>query len=145
MLCICHSLGGTILKQALCVVNEKLYRYEPLINSMSGIVLLGTPHLGSNQAEILDKICMVLELAIKNPPKPLVGRVAEENAFYPDLSKSFEEFSCRTPILSVYEVETRISEFIDISRAIRRELRSSLPCYGPVACRKSTMYHPRPP
>ena len=77
---------------------------------MSGIVLLGTPHLGSNEAEIMDKICMILELAIKEPPKPLVGRVAEEIAFYPDLSNSFEGFSCRTPILSVYEVETRIRE-----------------------------------
>ena len=111
MLCICHSLGGTILKQALCIANEQLYRYEPFVNSMSGIVFLGTPHLGSNQAETLDRICMILKLASKKPPKPLAGRVAEENAIYPNLSKRFEGLYFRTPILSVYEkVETRISK-----------------------------------
>ena len=111
MLCVCHSLGGNILKQALYLANKQLYCYEPLIKSMSGIIFLGTPHLGSSQAETEDRICMILELASKEPLKPLAGRAAEENAIYADLSKRFEGLYLRTPILSVYEkVETRISE-----------------------------------
>ena len=111
MLCVCHSLGGSILKQALCIANEQLYRHEPLVNSMSGIIFLGTPHLGSNEAETSDRISMILKLASKKAAKPPAGRVAEERAIYPNLSKRFEGIYFRTPILSVYErVETRVSK-----------------------------------
>lgn len=54
---------------------------------------------------------MILKLAGKKPAKPLAGRVAEQNAIYPNLSKRFEGIYFRTPVLSVYEkVETRISK-----------------------------------
>ncbi len=111
MLCVCHSLGGTILKQALCIANEQLYRYEALVNSVSGVIFLGTPHLGSNQEETWDRISMILKLASKKAAKPPAGRVAEESVIYPNLSKRFEGIYFRTPILSVYErAETRVSK-----------------------------------
>src|SRR5437762_3238946 len=44
ILFVCHSLGGIILKQALCIANEQLHRYELLVNLVSGIIFLSTPH-----------------------------------------------------------------------------------------------------
>ena len=84
---------------------------------------------------------MIIKLASKKAAKPPAGRVAEERAIYPNLSKRFEEIYFRTPILSVYErVENRVSKGpfsrnthvigwlrvpSTLAKTIRRGLRSS--------------------
>ena len=103
MLFICHSLGGIILKQALCIANEQLYRYEVLVNSVLGIIFLGTPHVASSQAETWDKSSAILKLAGKKAAKTPAARVAEESIICANIAKRFEGVYLRTPNLSVYE------------------------------------------
>ena len=119
MLCVCHSLGGLVLKQALCIANEQLYRHESLINSVSGIIFLSTPHLASNQKETIERMSMILRLTGKRFGKAAARTPDENGALLSNLSKRFEGIYFRTPILSVYEVkETRISENPFTSKSI---------------------------
>lgn len=119
MLCVCHSLGGLVLKQALCIANEQLYRHESLVNSVSGIIFLSTPHLASNQKETVERMSMILQLTDKRYGRAAARASNDNGALLSNLSKRFEGIYFRTPILSVYEVkETRISETLFKSKSI---------------------------
>ncbi|KAJ3847439.1 Alpha/Beta hydrolase protein, partial [Lentinula lateritia] len=49
LIIIAHSMGGLIIKQALIIAHNRAdKRYDSIINSVSGIVFLGTPHQGGN-------------------------------------------------------------------------------------------------
>ncbi|KAJ3918020.1 Alpha/Beta hydrolase protein, partial [Lentinula edodes] len=49
LIIIAHSMGGLIIKQALIIAHNRAdKRYNSIINSVSGIVFLGTPHQGGN-------------------------------------------------------------------------------------------------
>lgn len=111
MLLICHGLGGIILKQAFCVANEQLHRYEYLVNQVAGIVFIGTPHLGSNQAETLEKALCILKVTTKATIKVPPQKTKEEGSILFDLSVRFEAIHLRAPILSIYETKkTRIPD-----------------------------------
>ncbi|KZL70980.1 ankyrin repeat protein [Colletotrichum tofieldiae] len=44
---LCHSLGGIVCKQALVFAHEDGHLFAKLLQSIGGIVFLGTPHRGS--------------------------------------------------------------------------------------------------
>lgn len=67
MLLICHSLGG--IKQAFCIVNEQLHRYEYLVNQVAGIIFISTPHLGSGRASILETALFMLRTTTRTSLK----------------------------------------------------------------------------
>ena len=111
MLLICHSLGGTILKQALCMANAQLYRYEYLVNQISGIIFFSTPHLGHDRAETLEKTVSAIKATTKASFKLSPSRAEEEAAILFDLSVRFEGADIHSPILSVYElIPTKVQE-----------------------------------
>lgn len=41
---VCHSLGGIVVKQALCVANKQFPRYGSIVNAIAGVIFLSTPH-----------------------------------------------------------------------------------------------------
>ena len=111
MLLISHSLGGIILKQAFCVANEQLHRYEYLVNQVAGIIFISTPHVGSGQTSILEAVLLMLKASTKIPVK-LSPQKSEEEAFILlELSDRFETIHLRAPILSIHETkETRVQD-----------------------------------
>jgi hypothetical protein len=111
MIFVCHSLGGLILKQALCIANEQLYRYEHLVNATSGIIFMSTPHFGPDQPNPYDKVISILKATPKVQIKPTETLMSSEVAVLTDLSVRFEAVRILTPILSIYETrETRLKE-----------------------------------
>ncbi|KAE8150033.1 tetratricopeptide repeat domain-containing protein [Aspergillus avenaceus] len=97
--CVCHSLGGLILKQALCIANEQIYHYGSFINSLAGIIFLGTPHAAANDLETFLKYQAILKGTAKKSIDHMLSR----------LTARFEGMYIRTPMLSITESkETRI-------------------------------------
>jgi hypothetical protein len=105
LLAICHSLGGVILKQALCIANEQPYRYGSILSSVAGIIFLGTPHRGPTGPDTLARWQMILASTanIKKPTNLPEHRVAMESAMLTQLADRFEDVNLQAPVLSVTE------------------------------------------
>ncbi|KAL6716568.1 hypothetical protein ACLMJK_006135 [Lecanora helva] len=108
-------LGGVLLKQALCMANAQLHRYEYLVNTISGIVFFSTPHLGQDRGETFEKTISTIRATTKAASKAVSKlpslNVEEEAASLFDLSVRFEAADLHSPVLSVYElVPTKIQE-----------------------------------
>ncbi|KAL8808245.1 MAG: hypothetical protein Q9200_004366 [Gallowayella weberi] len=99
------DLGGLVLKQAICIANEQLYRYESLVYSILGIIFLSTPHLSTTQIETLQATYNILKASGIKVAKSPAHYAAEESTIISNLAKRFESVCLRTPILSVYETK----------------------------------------
>jgi pimeloyl-ACP methyl ester carboxylesterase len=60
---VCHSLGGLVVKQALRAADGRRAYGDPeakaFLDSVKGIVFIATPHTGSIQATLLDKLRLI--------------------------------------------------------------------------------------
>ena len=119
ILFICHSLGGAILKQAFCIANSQIHRYEYFVNRLAGIVFFSTPHLGADKAETLEKALLILKATTKASLKLAPRRMEEEASILFDLSVRFQATLLRAPILSTYELSpTKIHEGLMKSKKV---------------------------
>jgi hypothetical protein len=103
-LIVCHSLGGIIVKQALCVANKQFPRYGSLVNAVAGVIFLSTPHRYGDKATNLIRFRDVLEATTGRNLKIPNTNIEQEGAILLDLADRFEGISFRTPILSVFEL-----------------------------------------
>lgn len=101
---VCHSLGGIIVKQALCVANKQFPRYESIINAIAGVIFLSAPHRYGDKITSLARFRDVLEATTGKSLKFSTSSIEQEGAILLDLADRFEGISFRTPILSVYEL-----------------------------------------
>lgn len=107
---VCHSLGGIIAKQALCVANKQFPRYGTLVNAVAGIIFLSTPHRYGDKTTSLMRFRDILEATTGKSVKFPSVNIEQEGAVLLDLADRFEAISLRTPVLSVYELrESKIS------------------------------------
>lgn len=117
ILCVCHSLGGVILKQALCIASEQLHHYEFLVNAVAVIVFLSTPHSALDKENTFGHFMNVLKAATRKSIKIPNTRIERESSILQGLTNRFEGIFFRTPVLSVYEtIDTKISDRIFRSR-----------------------------
>ncbi|KAJ5920926.1 hypothetical protein N7466_009252 [Penicillium verhagenii] len=118
---ICHSLGGLILKQALCIAHEQPYRYGSILSSVAGIIFLGTPHRGITDADTLTRWSTIFASTTntKKPIHPPEHRVASETAMLTQLADRFEEIHIQAPVLSVAEnKKTKVNKGILKSKSL---------------------------
>lgn len=101
---VCHSLGGIVVKQALCVANKQFPRYGSIVNAIAGVIFLSTPHRYGDKATSLSRFRDVLEATTGKSLKIPSANIEQEGAILLDLADRFEGISFRTPILSVYEL-----------------------------------------
>lgn len=101
---VCHSLGGSIVKQALCVANKQFPRYGSIVNAIAGVMFLSTPHRYGDKITTLIRCRDVFEATTGKTLKIPSASVEQEGAMLLNLADRFEEISLRTPILSVYEL-----------------------------------------
>lgn len=101
---VCHSLGGVIAKQALCVANKQFPRYGTLVNAVAGVIFFSTPHRYGDKSTSLMKFRDILEATTGKTVKFPNANIEQEGAVLLDLADRFEGISLRTPILSVYEL-----------------------------------------
>ncbi|PGH27938.1 hypothetical protein AJ80_00192 [Polytolypa hystricis UAMH7299] len=108
---VCHSLGGIVVKQALCIANKQYPRYGSVVNAIAGVVFLSAPHrYGDKITMSLLRFRDVLEATTGRNLKIPNANIEQEGAILLDLADRFEGISFRTPILSVYELrESKIS------------------------------------
>ncbi|CAG8410489.1 unnamed protein product [Penicillium salamii] len=104
ILIVCHSLGGVIIKQALCIANKQFPRYGSILNAIAGVIFLSTPHRYGDKATTLARFRDVFEATTGRNLKIPNTKVEQEGAIILDLADRFEGISFRTPILSVYEL-----------------------------------------
>ncbi|UKZ83205.1 hypothetical protein TrVFT333_011010 [Trichoderma virens FT-333] len=101
---VCHSLGGIVVKQALCVANKQFPRYGSIVNAIAGVIFLSTPHRYGDKTTSLSRFRDVLEATTGKSLKIPSANIEQEGAILLDLADRFEGISFRTPILSVYEL-----------------------------------------
>lgn len=101
---VCHSLGGIIVKQALCVANKQFDRYGSTVNAVAGVIFFSTPHRYGDQTTSFTRFRDVLEATSGKTLKTPSANIEQEGAALIDLADRFEGISFRTPILSVYEM-----------------------------------------
>ncbi|KAI1078974.1 tetratricopeptide repeat domain-containing protein [Whalleya microplaca] len=107
---VSHSLGGIVVKQALCVANKQFPRYGPIINAIAGVIFLSTPHRYGDKTTSFIRFRDLFEATTGRNLKIPNANVQQEGAILLDLADRFEGISFRTPILSVYELrETKNS------------------------------------
>ena len=102
---VCHSLGGIIVKQALCVANKQFPRYESALNAIAGVIFLSTPHRYGDKTTNLIRFKDVMEATTGKSLKIPSASLEQEGAILLDLADRFEEIRLRAPILSVYELK----------------------------------------
>lgn len=95
--------------QALCIARERYYNFRSIIDAISGVVFLGTPHsLGDEKLE-----SNILDLLLRSQQRilPKHAFVKTDNAALIDLSRQFEVVNLQIPVISVYEGrETKIHD-----------------------------------
>ncbi|OQD75303.1 hypothetical protein PENDEC_c007G00972 [Penicillium decumbens] len=110
ILMVCHSLGGLIVKQSLCVASKQFPRFGLVVNAIAGVILLSTPHRYGDKTMNLMQFRDVLEATTNRAFKIPNANIEQEGAMLLDLADRFEGISFRTPLLSVYELrESRSS------------------------------------
>lgn len=101
---VCHSIGGILVKQALCVANKQFQRYESIINSIAGIVFLSTPHRYGDKSTTWARFRDLLDTTTGKHSRSSNVNVEQEGAILLDLADRFEGISFRAPVLSIYEL-----------------------------------------
>ncbi|KAK2800317.1 hypothetical protein FQN51_006225 [Onygenales sp. PD_10] len=104
VLIVCHSLGGIVVKQALCVANKQFPRYGSIVSAIAGVVFLSTPHRYGDKNMTAIRFRDVLETTTGRNLKIPNANIEQEGAILLDLADRFEAISFRTPILSAYEL-----------------------------------------
>ncbi|KAJ3568871.1 hypothetical protein NPX13_g6271 [Xylaria arbuscula] len=62
---LCHSLGGIVCKQALIFAHSDADRYGSLMRCVIGLVFLGTPHRGSEVADLGRTVGTIINMCSK--------------------------------------------------------------------------------
>ncbi|RAL14029.1 NB-ARC and TPR domain protein [Aspergillus homomorphus CBS 101889] len=104
ILIVCHSLGGIIVKQALCIANKQFFRFGSIVNAIAGVIFLSTPHRYHDKTTSWNRFRDILETTTGKNLKIPSSHIEQEGSILLDLADRFEGISFRTPILSVYEL-----------------------------------------
>ncbi|KAM5487384.1 hypothetical protein MaudMau93_004652 [Microsporum audouinii] len=104
ILIVCHSLGGIVVKQALCVANRQLHRYGSVVDAIIGVIFLSTPHRCDDKTKTLRCFRDILKATVGESLKLPRSNIEQEGTILLDLADRFEEISFRAPVLSVYEL-----------------------------------------
>lgn len=97
-----HTLFDHRIK-ALCIARLHHYQYRGVIDVLSGILFLGTPHTSLGQSDSLDVLSRILRSRPKSRLKKEVVKYDRESL--QALCQDFEMAKLRVPILSAYEAK----------------------------------------
>ncbi|KAL2266765.1 hypothetical protein VTJ83DRAFT_6117 [Remersonia thermophila] len=107
---IAHSLGGVILKQALCTARIEP-KFEALLSATRGIIFFSTPHFGSDDhsrwLSIAESFSPLLPWRIswrKGRYHPLVDALVRGSSEISNLCEDFRFLAPRFKITSFYEL-----------------------------------------
>lgn len=102
---ICHSLGGIVLKEAIIHSSLQAKDYPGILDSISGVVFMGTPHRGSRsatQAQHLANIINVVTLG-SGVRKELLKTLETSSRELETISRHATQLLKNFTIISFYE------------------------------------------
>ncbi len=97
---VAHSMGGLIVKKAF-ILGQHDEHYRELIQAVSGVVFLSTPHRGSNLAEILNKILSACIFAFS--PKQYISELSVNSPTIQEINEQFRNLAPKVSIVSFFE------------------------------------------
>lgn len=97
---VAHSMGGLIVKKAF-ILGQHDEHYRELVEAISGIVFLSTPHRGSNLAEVLNKILSACVFAFS--PKQYISELNLNSSTLQDINEQFRNVALSLSIVSFFE------------------------------------------
>lgn len=120
-----EAFNNAHIEKALCVAGTHNDQYSDLLNTMAGIVFLGTPHRleGVSDEEFGDRLVCILKLDISTGTtlsRQSLVRLRDESPLILDLADRFNETNIRVNMLSIFEER---STQIKDSRALRSRTR----------------------
>lgn len=95
---IVHSMGGLVFKKAY-ILGKDDEEYQAIIQSISGVMFLATPHRGTNLAEVLNRM---LSISIQSP-KNFINELSKSSPALEDLNEQFRHVAPKLDIVSFYE------------------------------------------
>ena len=103
---VAHSMGGLVAEKA-CVLGLYNQGYSRIINSVSAMIFLSTPHRGSDWTK---KINRVVALTSK-PRKTFLKDLEPGSTSIDDLKAQFSQFASRLVLWSFYELAPTKTRF----------------------------------
>ncbi|RSM15769.1 hypothetical protein CDV31_004870 [Fusarium ambrosium] len=101
-----HGLGGLIIKQALRVLSDPIFRPhgKNLLNMIAGVVFFGTPHTTTKHSDQWFRLTRLLSLAGKLPKRFMAQSEADAKAAA-IICEEFEQSGLEATVLSIYETK----------------------------------------
>ena len=102
---ICHSLGGIIAKKAV-LLHQSSEEGKAIRNSIVGIMFMGTPHCGSDLANIGSAFATIAS-AVVEMPKFLLKTLSKNSSALYDISREFATVTSdlNLKLISFYELD----------------------------------------
>ncbi|KAA6406365.1 MAG: hypothetical protein FRX48_09849 [Lasallia pustulata] len=95
---IVHSMGGLVVKKAY-LLGQIDENYQGIVKAISAIMFLGTPHRGTNLAELLNKVLFVSFQSSKS----FIDDLNRSSPALEELNEQFRHVAPRLSIVSFYE------------------------------------------
>ena len=125
---VAHSLGGIIVKKALIVAHERSSLYGSLLNSVSGMVLFGVPHRGSDVAYWANFAANVLNASQLGANANFVRSLQKNSNAFSDISHQFIERAANLrKIYTFYELEKLHNILVVDKDSARLAIRNEVP------------------
>ena len=104
MVLLCHSLGGIIAKKAI-LLHQSSEDGKAIRNSIVGIMFMGTPHCGSDLANIGSAFANIAS-AVVDMPKLLLKTLSKNSSALYDISREFATVTSdlNLKLISFYEL-----------------------------------------
>ncbi|KAK3392426.1 P-loop containing nucleoside triphosphate hydrolase protein [Sordaria brevicollis] len=122
---ICHGTGGLVAKRALSFCGgNTAYQYRGLIDVLSGVIFLGTPHVTEDQGSAKNTL-RLLAKCYKDEKVNLRRADDVDVADFTQLCKGFENTRLSIPILFACETsgEAHSTRFIPLQKLLNKELK----------------------
>ncbi|KAK5995287.1 hypothetical protein PT974_03688 [Cladobotryum mycophilum] len=103
---ICHGTGGLILKRALCLCERFFLNTGYLIQAVSGLIFLGSPHFQGSEANA--KTTIELLLKYRNKGTGRLFPTSNDAKTVIETCQGFERLNLNIPVVSVYESEATV-------------------------------------
>ena len=125
---LAHSLGGIIVKKALIIAHERSSHYGPLLTKVSGMVLFGVPHRGSDVAYWADFAANVLNASHLGANANFVHSLKKNSKAFSDISQQFIERAANLKMIyTFYELERLHSVLVVDKDSARLNLPNEIP------------------
>ena len=127
---LAHSLGGIIVKKALIIAHERSSHYGSLLTKVSGMVLFGVPHRGSDIAYWADFAANVLNASQMGANANFVHSLKKNSKAFSKISRQFiERAADLKTIYSFYELEKLHNILVVDKDSARLNLQNEI-CVG---------------